>query len=695
MGPCILHTCCISARTGGSKSMDQVFGLAALVAALLVAPTIDLEQAREAMEAQQWRRAVAILSDHLEDAPGDLEAHYLRGICYGEIGKTPNLRNRLERVLQKGAADFDTVLTSDSLYRDTIFQLALIRRYDNMFQEAIRLAETQIQLRPEIAHVHLGLLNFYWRYMVSKPPAEARRWLRTLPGPYARLFVARTYESQSLFQPAELIYQELRREGFLPVPVLVALARLKFQEQKPIAGTWYMKEAIEAIETELDALLLFDEIRTIVSPGEHAAFERRASLSEAKAFFAEFWARRDPMPAAPYNARMVEHYRRLRIAETHYVFNGFRSWFRSRFTHDERYLPPTYTLGGDFDDRGVMFIRHGEPDDFSVGESPTWLFEASAEDGDSLLIFHFAPTCHGGICGVTKHFVPVPRGESFLPPRLVGLDAADMERKTLEYITRGLSTDRHRWPSGTKELDVPVMPASFRGMDGRTLVEVFYEVPVQELEASQDTIVFETGFMVQDMRWRQHTFNRNVIRLPQATADQSYDGLFQVDLLPQPYRTALHVRSLSGRAVSTFRQRYVPLDFSAPGLKLSDILLADSVLAIEGDPAARREDVHVQVRPSGTFSRTETPAVYYEIYDLAEGPDQRTLYAISYALKDRRGDVTTLSTGESGGALRSPVQFVVIDVADLARGTYTLTVTVEDRIAGTRASQSRQLTLIR
>ena len=653
----------------------------------------DLEAAREAMSAREWRRAAALLTDHLEQDADDLEAFYLRGICYGEIGKNPNFRNRLERTLEKGAADFEAVLARDSLYRDAVFQYALLRRYQDDFQEAIRLAEAQIRLQPDLPHAHIGLLNFYWRYVVTTPPAEARLWLRTRPGLYAALFVGKTFEQQSLFRPAQQLYLNLEEEGQEGVPVLVALARLHFAWQEPISGTRYMKRAIDAISTELDALLLMDEIRTIVTPGEQAAFERLTTAEESRQFFSEFWEKRDPMSAAPYNARLVEHYRRLRIAETHYVFNGFRNWFRSRYTHEERYFPPTYALGHDFDDRGIMFIRHGEPDDFTVSDSPTWLYEESAENHDSLLVFHFAPTCHNSICGVTKHFVPTPHGDSFLPPRLTGLDRLDAERKTQTYITQGLSTDRHRWPAGTKQLEVPYQLASFRGLDGRTLVEAYFDVPLEDLVTGRDTLTFESGFAVHDDQWIRHVLSRNTTRLPSVRADEPYIGLFQSDLRPQPYRVSLHVRSLDVQALRAYLVSYEPLSFTGPGLNLSDVLLADSVVLFTDGEIAEREDVHLQVNPSGHFEAGASPTVYFEVYNLALSTAGRTRYTISYSLADPRGDVISLAPSELEGTLRSPIEYVIIDVADVPSGAYTLTVTVHDQLADATVSRSRQLSI--
>ena len=55
--------------------------------------------------------------------------------------------------------------------------------------------------------------------------------------------------------------------------------------------------------------------------------------------------------------------------------------------------------------------------------------------------------------------------------------------------------------------------------------------------------------------------------------------------------------------------------------------------------------------------------------------------------------MTSVAPGEFDSMLRSPVEFVRIDVADLRTGRYELSVTVEDLVSGAVASRSRGLVL--
>lgn len=389
------------------------------------------------------------------------------------------------------------------------------------------------------------------------------------------------------------------------------------------------------------------------------------------------------MPAAPFNARMAEHYRRLRVAEQHYLFYGFRSWYKSAFTDNAAYFPATYALSHDFDDRGVVFIRHGDPDDYTHGESNSWLYY------DSPLVFHFAPTCAGPVCGVGEHFVPTPRGETFAGG-IIGSDPFDIEQRTIESLSDGLSSDRHTWPVDTRHWDVPYVVATFRGVDNHTLLEVYYKVPMEETARvdGPDTITVETGFVVHNDKWRRIGYVRERRKYPRGAT-----GLvdrFQVDLAPASYHIGLHARVVGGVHLTAHRFDYRPRNFSAPGLKISDVLLADSVEAL---PDARlREDVILYVNPTGIFSASMF--VYFEVYDLQLAPDGRTRYRVTYRLVPERGGreaAITLQTGDQRGLTSSPIEYVAVDLTEVPNGEYRLEITVTDQESGSEVSTTRML----
>ena len=127
---------------------------------------------------------------------------------------------------------------------------------------AIALAETQVSLKPELAHAWVGLYQFYWRYILQTEPARARVWLRNHPWPLAQLFVGETYARQSLFQTAEEIFARGREDSRIRMPALLALARLYFARQEPEQGTLFMEEAIASLTSRTDASCFLTISRT-------------------------------------------------------------------------------------------------------------------------------------------------------------------------------------------------------------------------------------------------------------------------------------------------------------------------------------------------------------------------------------------------------------------------------------------------
>ena len=648
-------------------------------------PPLDLHPAHEAVEAREYGRAVRLLSSVLQSDSTRVEARYLRGVSLREQGRNPTLKSRLQRLLSRSAEDFEFVIAQDSAYRDVLLQYAILKWYQSDLQQAITLGEAQLRHRPELEYVLPNLLSFYWRYIITHEPEEARLWLRSQSGTLAQLFIGRVYERQGMYSAAERIYRESEHAG--ETVTILARARLEFARMRQGEGTKAVQQVIANLSSRVDALVLFEDIKTIASPSELAAFERIDELEEYRKFFNVFWNRRDPMPAAPYNARMAEHYRRLRIAEQDFLFNGFRSWFRSAFTYNEAYFPSTYTLSSDFTDRGIVFMRHGEPDDYTMGEANSWLYR------DSLLVFHFAPTCTAQICGVTDHFVPVPVGETFAPS-IVGLDAIDAERTSMEFLADGLSTDRHQWPSGTQHWELPYVVAAFRGIDDRTLLEIHYRIPVHEAASISglDSVLVEAGFAVHTTDWERTNYIREQKQYPRGAP--AFVDRFQIDLPATRFNFALHTRVLDGVHLQSTRFSYEVPEFTNTGLQLSDILLADSIDALPD--ATSRDEVILYVNPSGAFQEDATPVVYFEIYNLELDSDGGTRYHVAYTLTPTDGGETgaiTMQTSEQRGSEEAAVSYVSIDLGEAISGEYMLEVEVEDLMTGATTQTVRALFL--
>jgi GWxTD domain-containing protein len=124
------------------------------------------------------------------------------------------------------------------------------------------------------------------------------------------------------------------------------------------------------------------DLATISSDSVLREFDRQRGPRRS-AFLRRFWGQRDRIEMRADGERLREHYRRLFYARKNF-----------QLTANNRHydIVERYRSGSrDFDDRGVIYIRHGEPSSRATyaapGLEPNESWRYSRPDGD--LIFHF------------------------------------------------------------------------------------------------------------------------------------------------------------------------------------------------------------------------------------------------------------------------------------------------------------------
>ncbi|HVD33820.1 MAG TPA: GWxTD domain-containing protein [Gemmatimonadales bacterium] len=121
----------------------------------------------------------------------------------------------------------------------------------------------------------------------------------------------------------------------------------------------------------------------ILSGGDLREFDSLKGQARA-AYLHRFWTQRDHWELRPEGERLREHYRRLLFARTHFPL-----------TISRRFYGPldAYRSGNtELDDRGIIYIRQGEPTDrlrpFVFGVMPNESWRYARAEGD--LLFHFS-----------------------------------------------------------------------------------------------------------------------------------------------------------------------------------------------------------------------------------------------------------------------------------------------------------------
>ena len=262
--------------------------------------------------------------------------------AYYNLGKT---LARLENYdLARNA--LQEVLSRDSEYRDVHFQLGVIALNDQDFE----LAESE----------------FVEQYRRDPNHRENR------------LELGRVYYETERYQQAEEILLPVVGQfpNYVPAMLLLADVYLSVEDYSR-ANQLYLMSYRDFEDPEI-AERLWKDVVDIATSSERTEYQN-SSIEQMRDLFRRFWKKRDPNPTDDDNERLVEHYRRLRYARQYY----------------------SSPVGpGGYDDRGRIYIKHGEPDDwagFETGDSETkgnltWAYYIGRKER---LIIHFVDRGYG------------------------------------------------------------------------------------------------------------------------------------------------------------------------------------------------------------------------------------------------------------------------------------------------------------
>jgi GWxTD domain-containing protein len=124
------------------------------------------------------------------------------------------------------------------------------------------------------------------------------------------------------------------------------------------------------------------DLATIATDSVMAEFDRTSGTRRAD-YLRRFWSERDKIELRADGERLREHYRRLSYARRNFQLTSLNR----HYDIVERYR----SNSRDFDDRGIIYIRHGEPSSrasyAAPGLEPNESWRYSRPDGD--MIFHF------------------------------------------------------------------------------------------------------------------------------------------------------------------------------------------------------------------------------------------------------------------------------------------------------------------
>lgn len=504
------------------------------------------------------------------------------------------------------------------------------------------------------------------------------------------------------------------RLGYLEGVVLAAL-------EQPAEGHERYFEGLAAARTEDDLAPFYEDVEPLLSKEEISTWEER-DVEARRAFLHGWWNRRDPLPLSDVNDRWIEQQNRIRVARESYRWRKpIRKERLVELGGRDSGLPAIAIRlhGRPLGDRGAIYLRHGEPDQWDrarVDPCGFWLYARDdLPDGEIGISFtdgrQTMVGSRGQFFGNDCNFTTIPRTSLGLEvhgrgPVTQRSDLPGIQSAALEDFEIGISTDTYDHEI-EREIEVIGDAVTFARAGGGTDVAVYFAVPVEDVEAAEERTRVRKGLVLYDRQWNEierRTERMEAVVLP----DPGEDGerrvlldLFDLGLEPGTVRLALQIDDLQGAGKGVWRDT-VEVSVYPPGeLGLSDIVFASRVTQDDSIPRFRRHGHTVLPVPSRTFRRGDTMMLYYETYDLAGGEGDRARFRVEYSVRADRLDRSALERlfgglGELVGVRESEEsitfsferevaepdavvpEFLGLDTSRLEAGEYSLTLRIID-----------------
>jgi GWxTD domain-containing protein len=523
---------------------------------------------------------------------------------------------------------------------------------------------------------------------------------------------------------------------------LLELARTFYFARRP-TDAWSVYFAGARAATSAGALTLYrSDLSWIADSVDLAAFDALPDPPSRARWLEAFWTRRDAVEARDVGERLAEHYRRW-----FYARRSFRLVSRHRhYDITEVY----HAKQVEFDDRGVIYLRHGEPDRrarfaCADAEQPngegcapneSWLYRREDTEGGDL-IFHFAARGDVQDYKLIESLVDAlgfrsgVQAGAYSDPRVSDLYASRDDfgslygrvGHSLNAPGSALAEDRAH---GRRSIAVGTTSDSYAQRFDEPLDVVASEFVVGAGEGQMLHVVFavpgerltpesagEGRGLLYPLHFRvivSDSADRVVARLDTLRVFGAREALRRPSYLtgrlalPVPagrYRYRLLVMTPDGTAGDLVRHDTLDVrPLTGVAFAVSDVVLGRDgsglVWVTSGDT--------VRLNPLSRFPEGSAAELYYEVYGLPRGATYHTVVRLEReGRRSLLGAIGRLFGGgrapvllEFDAAAEGPVTRVHRGVAlrDVGKGTYRLSVVITDPASGVSATRTRRFQVV-
>ena len=637
-----------------------------------------------------------------------------------------------EANMERALREFDRALRIDSTFREARYwKSRVLMRLEGRgnLMEARQLLEALASEDPfyedvirRLQEVHVELGSFAYYLEERRTAAEAD------PGdPMATYRYAEALRQSGELGLAEVLLLKLResRRDFLPGRVNFSLALVLFDREQYEEGTDYYLDAIAFMQNTVPARMMWEDAYLIAKLDEMRRFREAETVEDFRDFFRAFWKRRDPTKTTVDNERIGIHYERLRTAWKNYQMTGVRAAWNDPDRNKLLRIPPTYDLDAPFNDMGLVYLRHGEPDDRAWThevdvDNMSWKYDAKGQRQE--MILHFEKHKLGG----GWRFVPTPGPGQYAISR-TSLDAKygalqyGMDQQAVFRLAQDANVDlREALTQDTHVPEFEVTPltvfndeATFKAAGGMSRYEAYWSIPLMELMS--DAVVQQqavdigvsVSLFTRDYRevYRIQRIQRVPV-LPGTPVDAMTVDQEVMVVRPGSYILALQLEESTGNKLQVQEIEVNIPEYPEDELDISGIEIALHILEGEGGRFTK-PGYRVWPLPTRTYQQGQPAQIYFDIYGLAKDEIGATRYRVSYQLDPGAGETGTLgrvsiagllgrrqTTGsvvfmgdEESGIFSEEHKVLTIELGDSSFRTYRLMITVEDLVAQRRASR--------
>jgi tetratricopeptide (TPR) repeat protein len=544
-----------------------------------------------------------------------------------------------------------------------------------------------------------ALVSVVARQRLNADPEDAlvivRRAAKTEAGQVPEFILARANLERDLgyADSAAAAYRHYLERGGNPIVGRFELMRTLLSMGKLNAQREYY--ALAKLDDSMVTSGLRRDFSLIAGDSGVARFDS-VGLAGREAFLRRFWTRRDRTDMRRDGERLAEHYRRLFYAQRHFRRVGGKR--RSTVHHSqggdpfEDYRPSQL----DYDARGEIYIRHGEPTervDFPNFCNVSWRYARA--DGD--LDFHFAAVGGAGeqeyrleasvldVC--TPEFLWLSPVHKWGPQyaRLVNAGPnsltrfiKDQEGQGLDDIEEGTTTDRHEL-SFRRRLPAAAQVLAVGRGEGGSLVHFTFAIPSDSLRPEKVNGVtgytIRTRILVTTLAGEVITTvdtSRLYLSRGRVAPGQFLAGRETITIPPgtRIFRMAVQQDDSTGAVFPTGSIIVGRFGFGADSLAISDLVLGNRASSLTWMPTP--EDT-VFFNPLKRFKEGSNVELYYEIYGLRPGTTYATLLSIRREGRGRPELTLTFSEPAGTDVTRSRR---TLNLDRLREGEYTLEIEV-------------------